>query len=603
MKEAGKSIEIIFCSSDQDQAAFEAYWAEMPWAAAKFGGKDKELLSTKFGIRGIPSLIFVDGKTGEVVSKDGRALISEHGAAGFPFTAAHIEALVKEQTAKLDAVFQGFSCLGKGTTAILWGNAEDRGTQMVGPRMVEAEKELQGKCTMVYIPWESTDAEKEKAFAEELGDSFTLYELEEDAKKQIAELLKPDAPAVTVIGGDSKIVAKDVAQNLYQSGADGFPWNAEGMAAFQKKKVIEEEAAKKKAQQLLTKLKDLEAFDGAKIVGGEVEDIKKNEVVGLYFSAHWCGPCRGFTPRLAEFYKELKAAKKAFDIIFVSSDQNEAAFKEYHGEMPWPALDFSSQRELKTALSNAFGVRGIPSLVLLNPQTGEVITKEGRSCVAYGADAFPFGEEDRKRGAALAEERAAKLLAQAKEAETKLAEQMRASGQVALVNHRGRGTISADYTIKFTNFNTVVAPDVRITSGKAYYEMTLIKPATAQMGWHTEGFKASENPNGEGVGDDAFSWGYDGDRQQKWHSGSESFGASWKKGDVIGFAADMDKKELSFSVNGSFESPNGVAFTGIKADWLAPALTGYGEIQVNFGQAPLKHLPDGFTSIQDCLKK
>ena len=44
--------------------------------------------------------------------------------------------------------------------------------------------------------------------------------------------------------------------------------------------------------------------------------------VGLYFSAHWCGPCRSFTPRLVEGYRERAGAGKALegkmDIIFVS---------------------------------------------------------------------------------------------------------------------------------------------------------------------------------------------------------------------------------------------------------------------------------------------
>jgi nucleoredoxin len=33
--------------------------------------------------------------------------------------------------------------------------------------------------------------------------------------------------------------------------------------------------------------------------------LSEKEVVGLYFSAHWCPPCRGFTPKLADAYKEL----------------------------------------------------------------------------------------------------------------------------------------------------------------------------------------------------------------------------------------------------------------------------------------------------------
>ena len=55
-----------------------------------------------------------------------------------------------------------------------------------------------------------------------------------------------------------------------------------------------------------------------------------------------------------------------FEIIFASSDRDQAAFDEYYGEMPWLALPFSD-RDRKAALSKRFKVSGIPMLVLLNP--------------------------------------------------------------------------------------------------------------------------------------------------------------------------------------------------------------------------------------------
>jgi nucleoredoxin len=38
-----------------------------------------------------------------------------------------------------------------------------------------------------------------------------------------------------------------------------------------------------------------------------LKDALNKHVVGLYFSAHWCPPCRGFTPNLVAKYNELKA--------------------------------------------------------------------------------------------------------------------------------------------------------------------------------------------------------------------------------------------------------------------------------------------------------
>ena len=68
------------------------------------------------------------------------------------------------------------------------------------------------------------------------------------------------------------------------------------------------------------------------------------EFVAIYFSAHWCPPCRGFTPVLSEFYNEINKDGKKVEVIFVSSDQDEAAFKDYFSEMPWKATSFEVDR-------------------------------------------------------------------------------------------------------------------------------------------------------------------------------------------------------------------------------------------------------------------
>jgi nucleoredoxin len=105
-------------------------------------------------------------------------------------------------------------------------------------------------------------------------------------------------------------------------------------------------------------------------------------VFGLYFSAHWCPPCRGFTPELAKWYKNFqdKHPDRKLAIIFISSDRDESDFNEYRKEMNFHALPFS-EREVKGALSTKFGVRGIPTLIFFDA-TGKVTTKEGRAVVS-----------------------------------------------------------------------------------------------------------------------------------------------------------------------------------------------------------------------------
>lgn len=121
---------------------------------------------------------------------------------------------------------------------------------------------------------------------------------------------------------------------------------------------------------------------GPKIVtaSGEIDadTLSSCKAVALYFSAHWCPPCRGFTPKLAEMYKNTFKAK-GMEVVFVSSDRDEDAFKEYFAEMPWASLPYSD-RARKDALSKKYKVQGIPSLVILDGGA-KTITMKGREAV------------------------------------------------------------------------------------------------------------------------------------------------------------------------------------------------------------------------------
>lgn len=119
------------------------------------------------------------------------------------------------------------------------------------------------------------------------------------------------------------------------------------------------------------------------------ELLSGKSAVGIYFSAHWCPPCRGWTPKLAEWY--TAGLKEKMEILFVSSDRDKKAFDEYFAEMPWKALSFD-QRDKKGELSDLFNVEGIPTFVVLDAD-GNVVTTDGRSKVTKdptGAD-FPAG--------------------------------------------------------------------------------------------------------------------------------------------------------------------------------------------------------------------
>ena len=86
----------------------------------------------------------------------------------------------------------------------------------------------------------------------------------------------------------------------------------------------------------------MEDIVGPTIVkGGEslASDTLAGKYVGLYFSAHWCPPCRRFTPQLAETYQKVTSKNDGqFEIVFVSGDKDAGQFDEYFAEMPWAAI-------------------------------------------------------------------------------------------------------------------------------------------------------------------------------------------------------------------------------------------------------------------------
>ncbi|XP_021156149.2 nucleoredoxin isoform X2 [Columba livia] len=98
--------------------------------------------------------------------------------------------------------------------------------------------------------------------------------------------------------------------------------------------------------------------------------------VGVYFSAHWCPPCRSLTRVLVESYQKIKEAGQKFEILFVSADRSEDSFKQYFSEMPWVAVPYADEAR-RSRLNRLYGIQGIPTLIVLDPK-GEVITRQGR---------------------------------------------------------------------------------------------------------------------------------------------------------------------------------------------------------------------------------
>lgn len=111
---------------------------------------------------------------------------------------------------------------------------------------------------------------------------------------------------------------------------------------------------------------DLVSFRNGGMTHFDDSALENKRLFLIYFSAHWCGPCRKFTPSLVDYYNNTLAKHPEFDVIFVSRDRSPFGMETYMREasMPWPAIDF--QKIAGKANITRYEGRGIPDLVLVD---------------------------------------------------------------------------------------------------------------------------------------------------------------------------------------------------------------------------------------------
>eukprot|EP00928_Gymnodinium_smaydae_P028622 TRINITY_DN21785_c0_g2_i1.p1 TRINITY_DN21785_c0_g2~~TRINITY_DN21785_c0_g2_i1.p1 ORF type:complete len:516 (+),score=134.18 TRINITY_DN21785_c0_g2_i1:103-1650(+) len=72
------TLQVVFVSSDRDQTSHAHYFATMPWVALPFGSPESQMLGQAFGVRGIPAVVALDGRTGSVLDNNARDAITRN---------------------------------------------------------------------------------------------------------------------------------------------------------------------------------------------------------------------------------------------------------------------------------------------------------------------------------------------------------------------------------------------------------------------------------------------------------------------------------------------------------------------------------------------
>ncbi|GKV22886.1 hypothetical protein SLEP1_g32703 [Rubroshorea leprosula] len=314
----------------------------MPWLAIPFSDSEThDRLKKLFEVAGIPHLVILD-EEGKVSTEDGVEIIQEYGVDGYPFSAEKIKEL-KEQEEKarreqsLRSILVSPNCdfvissdgnqvpvseLEGKTVGLYFAVSSYPPSVTFTPKLVEAYNKLKEQGESFEIVLISLDDEEE-SFKQSFGDMpwLSLPFKDKRGGKLLRYFELSTLPTLVIIGPDGKTLHPNVAEAIEEHGHQVYPFTPEKFA-----ELAEIEKAKEAEQTLESILVsgDLDFVigkDGAKIL---VSDLVGKNIL-LYFSAHWCPPCRAFLPKLIEAYHKIKAKDEAFEVIFISTDWEEMA--------------------------------------------------------------------------------------------------------------------------------------------------------------------------------------------------------------------------------------------------------------------------------------
>ncbi|KAL1828744.1 hypothetical protein DCAR_0208001 [Daucus carota subsp. sativus] len=405
---AKAGFEVAFISADRDVESFNKFFSNMPWVAIPFSDSDKRNeLRDLFRVRGLPHLVLLD-EYGKVLTSDGVQIIVDHGLEGYPFTLQHVKEL-KEQdelarrdqslTSVLESQFRNFVITNDGmevpvtelegkTIGLYFTMSAFSGSAVFTEKLVKIYKELKEKgesFEIVTIPQDTDEESFRKGM--EGAPWFSLPFKDIKCEKLSRYFMISAFPTLVILGPDGKTLHTNVADTVTEHGSLAYPFTPKKFSELE-----EIEKTKRENQTLESILVSEEkdfviAKDGIQV---PVSDLVGKDVL-LYFSAHWCPPCRVFTPKLIEIYQNIKSKNVGFELVFISFDHDQTSFDDYFSTMPWLALPFGDPR--KASLTSLFKMRSIPKLVAIGV-SGKTVTTDAQDLVMlHGSDTYPFTEQ------------------------------------------------------------------------------------------------------------------------------------------------------------------------------------------------------------------
>lgn len=102
----------------------------------------------------------------------------------------------------------------------------------------------------------------------------------------------------------------------------------------------------------------------------EEQDLDDNtflryNVIGILFTGSWVPPAKEFMAKLEELYAEINKTEKIFEIVQISNEKSEHAYKESLSEKrPWLYLPFNDSF-IKTLIEQ-FNIEFLPTFIIVN---------------------------------------------------------------------------------------------------------------------------------------------------------------------------------------------------------------------------------------------